>query len=364
MIHNRINLLLESFSTLVQINNPEHESNIRRIFADQQQMIPEKQVIATKLLHYFDQVDTCLNLPQDRVTFFFKEPSTSTSLECRGSLFLAVCMEEPDLDQLIEKVKSFTTAERFEHIRVVMSRMLSQTPETLAYMSEHLTSESALFDEIFKSNDLSDQQKYDMFYIYYHYEALLAEFVALIQETSKSIAPLLDAFEEEVSTLVQTVETGLASKGIAYFSDAFNVDLGGESNFHIYPCITNSLTISFTNVLTSLDTFNIFFGIHILPFMQFAKDKGRSEKEMANFLKALADPSKLHILKLLKDDRLYASQLAEKLGISNATISHHMNALLQLEIIKFEKEQNRFYYSLEKKQLKSYIDCLSQQFDF
>ena len=72
------------------------------------------------------------------------------------------------------------------------------------------------------------------------------------------------------------------------------------------------------------------------------------KKELAELLKILSDESKLEILSLLKERRYYGGELAKKLKLTTATISHHMSILVNNGLVTISKEQNRGYYALNE----------------
>ncbi len=87
---------------------------------------------------------------------------------------------------------------------------------------------------------------------------------------------------------------------------------------------------------------------------------GKSEKEMAVYtadvLKALSDPSKFEILSYIRDKSAYGSELAKHMGLTTATISHHMNSLLVCGLVKLEKENNRIFYQENKEAVEEVLD--------
>jgi len=62
--------------------------------------------------------------------------------------------------------------------------------------------------------------------------------------------------------------------------------------------------------------------------------------------KALSDPTRRKILKLLREDDLTAGQIAEYFNISKPSISHHLNILKNAELVLWEKNGQNIYYSL------------------
>ncbi|MDD6305928.1 MAG: metalloregulator ArsR/SmtB family transcription factor [Clostridiales bacterium] len=86
----------------------------------------------------------------------------------------------------------------------------------------------------------------------------------------------------------------------------------------------------------------------------------KSEKEMETYvneiLKALSDRSKFEILSYIKDKRAYGSELAKHMGLTTATISHHMSALFTCGLVELSKEYNRIFYRENKKAVEEVLD--------
>ena len=62
--------------------------------------------------------------------------------------------------------------------------------------------------------------------------------------------------------------------------------------------------------------------------------------------KALADPTRRKILKLLNGREMTAGQLAEHFHISAPSMSHHFNLLKQADLIFARRDGQQIYYSL------------------
>lgn len=71
----------------------------------------------------------------------------------------------------------------------------------------------------------------------------------------------------------------------------------------------------------------------------------------SNYFKALSDPNRIAILKLLSQRPWYGQELAEKLKLTPATISYHMAFLQKVGVIAFQKTDNRSYYCLNHNNL-------------
>lgn len=81
------------------------------------------------------------------------------------------------------------------------------------------------------------------------------------------------------------------------------------------------------------------------------------QKLLLNVSKALSDPSRLDILTLLREKPCYNREIAEKLGLSPATVMHHTDLLIQSGLVALTpgvENQKRIYFQLVPEQLKRY----------
>lgn len=79
-------------------------------------------------------------------------------------------------------------------------------------------------------------------------------------------------------------------------------------------------------------------------------------------LKALSDKSKFDILLTLKQAPKYNLELAEQLNLSAATVSHHMQVLLNCELVFIKKYKGKVYYSLSLETIKQISERLNNIF--
>ena len=67
---------------------------------------------------------------------------------------------------------------------------------------------------------------------------------------------------------------------------------------------------------------------------------------MNSVFKALNDPTRREILKLLQEKDMTAGEIVEKFHISGPSISHHLDLLKQAKLVTAEKDGQFIYYSL------------------
>ena len=65
-----------------------------------------------------------------------------------------------------------------------------------------------------------------------------------------------------------------------------------------------------------------------------------------NIFKVLADKQRRDILVMLKDGRMNAGEIAEKLEITPAALSYHLKLLKSADLIMEYKQKNFIYYEI------------------
>lgn len=81
--------------------------------------------------------------------------------------------------------------------------------------------------------------------------------------------------------------------------------------------------------------------------------------DICEILKVLSDKSKFAILQQTNNSPKYGAELAEKLGLTGATISRHMNTLFNCGLITAEKDNTKVYYRTNKQQLANFLQMLN-----
>lgn len=76
--------------------------------------------------------------------------------------------------------------------------------------------------------------------------------------------------------------------------------------------------------------------------------------------KALADPTRIKILILLADGERNGQVLAEKLGVTPATITHHAAKLREASLINERRDKNTIFFSLNHYFIKSSASAAEQ----
>jgi DNA-binding transcriptional ArsR family regulator len=82
----------------------------------------------------------------------------------------------------------------------------------------------------------------------------------------------------------------------------------------------------------------------------------------ASVFQALAHPTRIAILEVLREGELPAGAIQERLGAEQANISQHLAILRGRQIVNSRKQGNQVFYSLRNKVLIKVLDLMRQYF--
>ena len=82
----------------------------------------------------------------------------------------------------------------------------------------------------------------------------------------------------------------------------------------------------------------------------------------AEVFQALAHPTRIAIVELLRDGPMPAGKLIERLGIEQANASQHLSVLRAKQIVLNRKEGNQVFYSLRDPILGDVLDLMRRYF--
>lgn len=76
-------------------------------------------------------------------------------------------------------------------------------------------------------------------------------------------------------------------------------------------------------------------------------------QELAELFKAVADPTRLRLVKLLAESphALCVNALTARLGVTQSAVSQHLRVLRQVGLVSGERCGNQVHYSLDRRKI-------------
>lgn len=82
----------------------------------------------------------------------------------------------------------------------------------------------------------------------------------------------------------------------------------------------------------------------------------------ASIFQALAHPTRIAIVEVLRDGELPAGSIIERLGLEQANASQHLSILRAKQIVTSRKEGNQVFYSVRDPLLIEVLDIMRRYF--
>lgn len=226
-------------------------------------------------------------------------------------------------------------------------------------MALPLEGERGSFLSSVKKLDVDEKFKARLIFAFQDPEGSLDELGGLLEQAAGLLEPFRERMEAETVKGEERWKKYFASHDLDGFLSLIGVspDRSGCSGIRIRWNVVQGVTL----VLQIGDEnrsgiLNAGMGVLIdeksLRFL-----KRGNEREA---LQLLADPVKLDILLYISQVPHYGRELAERFGLSTATISYHMQDLLNKGLVSVSQQGKRVYYSLDRDRIRQVLEWLQR----
>lgn len=174
-------------------------------------------------------------------------------------------------------------------------------------------------------------------------EPWIQEFSLLLEQIADRIDPILEKYKDQYTYLDELMKKEDAQEIILR-----RMRLNPLEEVAVQPVIS---TCNMGYIRGKEKEKGIEVMIHIGTLhcaMDFSEPGEFTREQLQEHLKCLSDPTKLSILMILKEKPTYQTDLARQLGLTTATISHHMNQLLVNGFVKHRLEEKKVYYEYQR----------------
>lgn len=206
--------------------------------------------------------------------------------------------------------------------------------------------------------DINDNLQIQLIHLYHNrYEIinLLSEMLHLCAPICKKYFYIIeDEYEKSVEYVnkIKDLEKHLESS----IDMKIGVPFNGEITLTIF-CF-NSLSMNINN-----DKVLYHIGMYFFLLVDLKEENKFNDTQIIIDLKALADPTRLKIVGLVSKRNMYIQELAEALELTPATISHHVNVLINSELISITvdaEKTRKIYYEANSKKIENLGDTIKR----
>lgn len=192
--------------------------------------------------------------------------------------------------------------------------------------------------------------------------ALLDKAIAVLEEYEPRFSAVMDRWAEYWGNIIET----------GGFFEIFEDVIGEieQKDMQVVPCFIQSTTLMIAvdgGLLAFRGKFPACFRMGIVLTREFLTERSVKKEyqpeEYQKILKVLGDKSKFDILLFIKDRPAYGTEIAQHFGLTTATVSHHMNQLLLLQLVQVEVREKRVYYQAKKEALQKVFEVCRKIFE-
>lgn len=92
----------------------------------------------------------------------------------------------------------------------------------------------------------------------------------------------------------------------------------------------------------------------------YDKEHAMTDEQLIKCMKALSDPKRLEIFKMLLDGKLCACKILDKFEMTQPTLSYHMKLLSDADLVNVEKDWKWCHYTANKTTLSSLVEYFDE----
>lgn len=312
------------------------------------------------IIEMYNYVISHIKTDRERIEYYFKERNPHYCTLASLALLMDLNYTLDDIPPFGERIKSLSQADR-----IALYAMNINDEEAAVTPNENLITEADLI-AFLESSAFDTESKWEAIKIFNNQEAYYNEAAGILTE-------VIDLLKSQYGDAINELSVSFYN----YWNDC-------QKNIDIIETIHDKLKISWelskagtmlVPVIFSPFSISIAMGeadkkrkdfirlgIMIDKRFEFLLDRSLTKEDIVEIGKLLSDKSKVDILELISKKPCYGKELANALGLSTATISYHVNALLKASCLQAEIKANKVYYSINNEKISAYLDGIKSFF--
>ena len=219
---------------------------------------------------------------------------------------------------------------------------------------------------IIKDLPIESSIKWTLFLIVEEPVKYMKAYVDLMNNLLSIFRELYSPYEDEVKSYGEYLEDFLYKNGangleeISYSILDSKLMNDGENNILVSAMVQFALTIS-----SKGKDYYVCWGLNIDKVFKKMRELNENKvNERVQVFKNLGDKTRYEVVKLIASGETSTKEIANILGVSSATISYHINNLIQAKIIKLDRMDNRYNYVVDYNILENIIKGLQEDLKF
>lgn len=271
-------------------------------------------------------------------------------------VFYTTVEQITNVPDLIKKLQKMTGKDLLaQHLYLYSLHSKSFPRITLEEAREVLSKEREAMAFIDRTN-FSAKRKWELLQFALHPEVMLEKLLHLLTWYYENIYEKeMPRIEKSVAKYEKELEQKIRKYGNEYVSLLVNFDYSHvKTDKEIIIAVTYFGEIGY-NVIFIEDQITDFYLIGH-RHMEIFVERKLGILSNVHIFKALGDETRQNIIRLLAQKEWYGEELAQKMELSNSTVSYHLNILLMEGFIKLTRVDNRTYIAINAENVRRVVE--------
>lgn len=311
------------------------------------------------IIEMYHYVIDRIKADRERIEYYFKERNAQNCTFAALALLMDMNCPQNDVAAYEERIKPLSLADR-----VYLYATIINGEEAASITKEELSDQSGLI-AFLEASALDAQTKWEAVKIFNRQEFYYNEAAGILAEVIRLLRGKYEREINELSLSFYNYWTGIFENSdiIEIISDKLKISWKlSTAGQLLVPAIFLPFGVSFAINGAEADKDIIRIGVMLDKRFELLYKKSLSKEDIVEIGKLLSDKSKVDILELVSKRPCYGKELANALGLSTATISYHVNALLRAGCLQTEVISNKIYYSIDNEKLSAYMEGIRSFF--
>ncbi len=321
--------------------------------------IEELNALYQEISGIYSYVTSKIQVPIEKLKFYFS--SNEDKAPSLADIIMSFVMYD-DSKNRIDKFMKLTKLEKLEKY----FSLLSENLDNASIDFKQGAFDDKIYINSINNSSLSADSKLKYILLYYNFDDYFNEVYDIVCQVIEILKEKQEALQNIADDYQKTMMIEYGKYGDKLLEN-YDIKLSDEKNLAIRPMIIRSyvLVLKPTNIFEDTESFDIqnaYIGIHVKSLFDLIKTYFINDDRIISILKAFGDKSKFDILKSLRDNQMYGVEIAKKLNLTTATVSHHMSNLYNLSLINFYADNNKINYMLNKNTIEELVKALENMF--
>lgn len=213
------------------------------------------------------------------------------------------------------------------------------------------------FISLINSLDLKDNEKLRVINFYIKGPEIYETIINAALKIEKIIKKYYYLVEGDINKLIDYLQTiDLETK----INDVIKFKYFQNTDFSVCVSVMNFNSLFLQRYENSL---NVYLGYLVFTLKDIKELKALEDKKVLNILKAISEPTRFKILRLLKNKEMYVQEIANEIELTSATLVHHLELLLNeslIEIVDNNLDKKRIFYKINNNTINEFTKLLGE----